>query len=832
LGVVTVVALVGAIGAWIAAGVSIHHQNTVNTNAVPAELGSTFNGNNNNNNADEALQGDTEEDLEAASRGRSSRRSDSRILRDIDHDVDELQRLLRRHVRHDDDHRGNHHDRAKEEAERRDREFVRKLIKYPYVKLSQFNVVDPNRRMFNGATEAIPSNDTARIIPCILLEPATGPGFQPAVVNFVPPGVFNGSLASKGLPFVNSSRQWTTQHSYTDNTALTDAFPLVMMPDRSIYGDGVWRGERLVRAGFRVLTTYSHKVFAGACPSQAGFCTGAALSGRFAGDDLRSVKNALKSNSVPQLPWSRVARRPKNGMPAIGCQGISLGTNWCQVAAAGTKTLIAGSSPVQNQPDYDFQSIMSGDNLQSPNTAMNETTWNVSFGMWSSGQNANWNIWAASYNRLSLSIFYDLRGFDHQPANTGPVCQGECGRVFKEGTQTALDLAQCGGPPVNPPSVILAHCPASVLENLKFITTTPAATIKLIWDEVFPKAPTSGQTIGKFDDALFYHMATYFWHTLYDSPLALTLTTLPTMPDIVHTIYVNSTPGFPDASVFNLVGKTAQIDLSPGQTNNVASVYVTQGPIRVPPGSVGPQIGASWDDNQLDFNLTFNFPLKQGELVRRVNQTVLDSNGLIYMIGRRPVGTVYPYSPERQHRQLEDIGVPLLACFAGDLASSTVPGSGIFVLNTAQEFTVTWMNVTDLAWRYSLPGVGMRVSFQCSLYPNGTRTVRFDTNAPGIIPSPVANNSLGFNDMTSHSVGWTSGLLHTNQAANNNFQFWNDNKKRSWAQVIAGDNAAQADVILETYSGGFPAFSTAGSFSSASLSAASTDTIEDFVVSE
>jgi hypothetical protein len=794
---------VGAVGAWIAAGVALHHQSQ--SGAASASL--------------EAIVTDTSDDsgIEEVIDASSSwgRRSDSRLLRDIDRDVDALGRLLREHVRRDD-----RHDRDRDcnrDDDDRDKEFVRDLIKYRNLKVSLFTVVDPARSMFSGGTGPIASNDTARRIPCVLIEPATGPGSQKAVINVVPPGLFDGSFVAQGLPVITSARTFKARIAHTDNQAITNALPLIFIPDRTSFGEVLRRGEPLAQAGFRIVSVYSHKVLTGACPTVAGFCPGA-ISGRFASDDIRSVKNAIKNNQVPQLPWNRVARRPSNNMPAIGCHGVSAASGWCMVAFAGTKTLVAGSPAAQAQADFDFQAFMSGDSVQIANTAFNETRWNVSMGIWGTALGPDLSIYFPVYNRAPLRVFYEHRSLDHG-ASSGfnmALCDvlPECGRVFSLGLQTPLDANVCGTAVSFWAQEALAHCGPAALTNAERIPSVtggyPAALL-----QAASQSPTSGIPVAIVDRAETYHWATFFWHTLYDSPMALALTRLNLFPEVNVDIYVNSTPGIL-ARPFNLAGRTIQIDLDATRRHNVASSSFTGGPIIVPPGSVS--VGVA----QTFFNMSFAFPFKLGGIVNSVQQlTVNGGAGLLQFFGHRFIGSPAPYSADKMQRLLEDSGSPILACFGTGLSLGT---GGVFVLNTASEFTVTWFNVSMNAFSQSTPRT---INAQCSIYPSGRRVIRFDSNVPFLMPTPVP--SIVASIASGLVVGYSDGQLHSggNNKGSKGFDFLDNSRRTSLTEVLAGDDAQNADVIIESYSGGVQA-NTAG-VGGASIAAATVPVDIDFV---
>jgi hypothetical protein len=214
----------------------------------------------------------------------------------------------------------------------------------------------------------------------------------------------------------------------------------------------------------------------------------------------------------------------------------------------------------------------------------------------------------------------------------------------------------------------------------------------------------------------------------------------------------------------------------------------------VPAGSVIPSVFAvAWNDPQAYFNLSFAFPLKQGSLFQNLTQLVLHGNGLI-----RPV-TGYTNGGQYSYRHAKEwfltTGHPIMACFGHDLLSTS--NSTVFVLNNANEFTVTVRSVAARTW-ISLGG--KLINYQCSLYPNGTRTFAFDTTAPTVIPiSPRTGvvNAAGTGGDTV-IVGWSDGQAHVNRDTGI-YDLSIEPKVTTWAEVFAGNQGTDASAIYDVY---------------------------------
>jgi hypothetical protein len=663
------------------------------------------------------------------------------------------------------------------------------LNDYPAVLVYEFTVVDSGRYMTTGTNIPSGGNNTVRYIPGHVMLPATRAGTQKPVISLLP-WINNGSLAAYGVTTRTTNRTTITDDAYTDAPAAPGQFRVVVTAYRGYYGDAIRKMESLVRAGFIVVAFWSEGL-----PIQPP--TLANIPDVVAAD-TRFVKNSIKGGTFPGLTYGgNVA------VGTFGCLGESLTSLPCGVAAAGTTAPQAGL-PGINVPDYDFGALFLGDEYSAiaPNTVQNPQGYNGSLAIWSSGLAQDWNIDFPTYNRTSERIFYDVRGFDHVVTCTGieTRCHDlprECGRVFYEGLATPFDVTDCGISIIIDWRSLLGQCDAEDLDNTSLI---PNAYYTPEIASAIPKAPLSGLGYRRVLEVERYYIQTYFLHALTGFP-ALSLTLSNVDPGFISGVYDDSTPGYP-ANPFNLVSSRVQIDLVDNATHSDAFYAGFQGPIVLPPGSVNVYpTGSVIVSPDLQFNLSFTFPMRVGDVIQNSSHLYVNDEGFIYPLSSSYVGFGQREAPRARECMLLT-GSPVMACYGtGHLAMP--PNSTYAILNSPTEFTLTVINAS-MGYAQGTGSPPILVSYQCSLYPNGTRTFRFDASPPVSIPvrNPFIPTKIANADGTV-IVGWSNGRAYVRSCG----QYDHDRKPKitTWSDVLRGKDGRSSDAIFEVYTGGAPA---------------------------
>jgi hypothetical protein len=668
---------------------------------------------------------------------------------------------------------------------------------YPYIRVTEGVFTDNTRLMSNGFFlngTLPPSNDTFRRINYIVFQPASGPGSGPPISISVIPPLYNGALAGVGIPLVTSFMRFYSNQSWADNTPLSGPFPVVFMPERTVYSESTQIAERIASSGFIVVTFTSHGV-TGPC-TVAPFCV--TQSSRNIPRDARALKNAAKAGQL-LFSVSSIRTLPSNpGRYAFGCVGSSLAGQICAQACAGTIALITGSPPTENAPDYDFSAMIFGDAVIGPNpTALNLPTFNASLGIWSSSIGADWIVNFPRYFRNKVRVFWDVRAQNHGTssamARTAATVK-ELIRVRRAGIATTYDGLRIGTFTALAGDV-LAHGAPDDLKDWQLLPFNPVLVAASL-ETARHRAPTTGLGSSDLIGVGSYYWGQFFRATLYESACSLQQASVNVNPRLLAGVYLNSTP-LVLANNFALRGKQLQIDLDATQQHYRAITYDTTGTIAVPAGSVQfssfSGIGAAWDDTARTFNLSFALPLKKPNIATSTRQVFLSSNGHIALVGGSNNPSSALYGAAHQQRIFEDIGYPVVACLHGDLRiGNATLGQDLWILNNAQEFTVTGTGVFAFALNAS-------VNFQCSLYPNGTARIIHDTSIPAVIPT---NGPFSAITSPAFTVGYTSGRSHVN--ADGNFDVVARGRTTPITAVLTGgEDGYDAEAILETFNGRF-----------------------------
>lgn len=144
------------------------------------------------------------------------------------------------------------------------------------------------------------------------------------------------------------------------------------------------------------------------------------------------------------------------------------------------------------------------------------------------------------------------------------------------------------------------------------------------------------------------------------------------------------------------------------------------------------------------------------------------------------------YAPRRFVNWFANRGTGTIACAGTDLTSNIVDedpvGGRIWVSNTPQYLKVTWYKVGSYEHPDNL------VSFQCSLFPDGSVQIVHDDSIPSAI---IPDNSTG-----AMLVGISSGRLHVKNGV------YKDNinpKIVTFTDILNGASTKNADGIFEEY---------------------------------
>jgi hypothetical protein len=650
-----------------------------------------------------------------------------------------------------------------------------------------------------------------RLIACRVFIPALGAGTgQPASVPASSP-LYSGSYSAASSNEYKASLSatvWNFSRSWSDSPPITAVkFPVVILLARNMIADMYGIAEDISAAGFIVVVMGSHGLNnAWECPTCANSVTFQVQR------DIRFVvTQALESN----LGFSgNQIKRLANGMPAIGCAGHSGAGASCVEAAGGGDSQLTTlfptiTDPSDVAPDYRIAATLTADQIRT-NGVINATNYNASLALWGSGAIANWLSIFPLYKNAKTRILYDLPlphfGVSYRSSNC-PLSMDLVTR-FLTGTQTARDVAVASTYYIRL-SGDTAYCPPTNWSALPMASGIPSTL-----STTSANGPTSGISYTSLSLAMAYYHVMFFRATLHESPVAQVLATNNGFPNLIDNIYVDEVPGILRKD-FNLAGRELLFDLNEDGTQYLATSSVLANGVIPDPATVSgavPVYTTNFDDDLRIVTLQFSFPLHPSFVfgLPSVQQITVSPNGVLGPALGFDSAAVY-FHAKRLESIFENSGTPFFAPFAHDFTRGTL--GKVYMINDQNEFTVTWYKI-----RSTTRPATVLYTFQCSLYPNGTIRMVYDTSMPSelaILGESASVPSTMYQGPASALVGISTGRIRV-APGSNQYIYQKNPHVYTIDEVLEGKNTEGADAIFQTYSAGIPA-STASAASASSV---------------